>query len=320
MVITDSLSRADPGAIPLRLAELDVARAAHADRYFAVLARTSGEVSEQWSEAIRDRHLGFLHGYGRGVRALGRLAEYSRSFHREDRGENQAIGVPFPAADHGPAGRVLDEVESKRILAAAGIPTVETVLAMNADDAAREAARLGYPVALKVSAPEIVHKSDQGGVLLGLKDEGAARDGFATLQEVAASAGATFRGVAVQSMAAPGLEIILGANRDPQFGPLIAFGLGGVLVEILKDVALRFAPLSDRDARAMLDEIRARQLLEGVRGRPGVDRAAIESALVRLADLMVSRPDIVSIDVNPAFAYPSGLVAVDARIQLTPDQ
>jgi acyl-CoA synthetase (NDP forming) len=323
IVITDSLSRV--GEVPERgdrLADLYAARKAHPDRFFGVLSRTSDQVSDSWAQEIRDGELAFLHGYGRGIRALGRLAEYSRALHgdgavvetREDsaQGRQTASGQPV-------SGRMLDETESKQILSGAGIPTVETVLASSADDAAREARRMGYPVALKVTAAEIVHKSDEGGVLLGLKDEEAVRRGFAALKDVAAEARATFQGVTVQPMAAPGLEIILGAHRDPQFGPLIVFGLGGVLVEALNDVALRVAPLSPRDARAMLSEIKARRLLDEFRGRPAIDRAAIEQALIQLGQLMLSRPDIASIDVNPAFAYPEGLLAVDARIQLTAD-
>jgi acyl-CoA synthetase (NDP forming) len=212
---------------------------------------------------------------------------------------------------------LLDEVETTQVLAAIGLPTLETILASSAADAARAAGRLGYPVAVKVNAPEIARKSDLGGVLLGLNDAEAVRQGFATLEEVTARAGAAFRGVAVQPMAAPGLEIILRATRDPQFGPLIAFGLGGAL-EVLNDVALRVAPLSATDARAMLDEVRAHRLLDGFRGQPSVDRGAIEHVLAQLAQLMLSRPDIASVDVNPAFAYPRGLLAVDARVELTP--
>jgi acyl-CoA synthetase (NDP forming) len=211
---------------------------------------------------------------------------------------------------------VLGEVESKAILAAAGIPTVETVLAKTADDAVREAGRLGYRVALKVSAPEIVHKSDQGGVLLGIGDTDAVRNGFASLEQLATRLRATFEGVSVQPMAKPGLEIILGGHRDQQFGPVIIFGLGGVFVEVLHDVAMRVAPLSKTDAEQMVGEIRAKAMLEGARGQPAADRNAIVDALCRLSDLMLSRPDIASIDVNPAFVYEQGLLAVDARIEL----
>jgi acyl-CoA synthetase (NDP forming) len=125
-----------------------------------------------------------------------------------------------------------------------------------------------------------------------------------------------FVGVAVQPMAAPGLEVVLGAHRDAQFGPVILFGLGGVFVEVLHDVAMRVAPLAPGDSESMLDEIRGRGLLDGLRGQPPVDRRAIQDALTKLSQLMLDRPDIAGIDVNPAFAYADGLLAVDARIQL----
>src|SRR5207249_9742770 len=163
----------------------------------------------------------------------------------------------------------------------------------------------------------IVHKSDRGGVLLGLANDEVVRSGFSALQKIAADAGATFHGATVQPMAEPGLGIILGAHRDPQFGPVIVFGLGGVFVEILHDVALRVAPLNAADAERMLDEIRGRAMLEGARGRLAVYRPAIVDALCRLSDLMMSRPDIAGIDINPAFAYDSGLLAVDARLAMS---
>jgi acyl-CoA synthetase (NDP forming) len=210
--------------------------------------------------------------------------------------------------------RVLSEIESKQVLESAGLPVIETLAAGSAEEAVRHASRLGYPVVLKVVAPEIIHKTDSGGVQLGLQDAAAVRTAFATLQDAAMKAGATFRGVAVQAMARPGLEIVLGAHRDAQFGPVILFGLGGVFVEVLHDVALRVAPLSVDAALAMLDEIRGYSLLDGARGLPAVDRAAICDALCKLSVLMLSRPDIVSIDINPAFAYPKGLLAVDARV------
>ncbi len=310
------------GALEARLSELETARAAHPDKLFPILSRTSIQYSDEWLEAIRSHRLVFLQGYGHGLRALGRLAEYSRAVHGEgtepapSQDGSDATQRQDASGEQAAAGRTLGEVESKGILASAGIPTIETVLANTPDEAVAQAERLGYPVALKVSSPEIVHKSDQGGVLLGLNDAAAVKGGFAKLREVAAKGSATFEGVTVQPMAAPGLEIILGGHRDPQFGPVIAFGLGGVFVEVLNDIALRVAPLSARDAKAMLDEIQGRSLLDGARGQPACDRSAITDALCRLSELMLSRPDIASIDANPAFAYSQGLVVVDGRVQL----
>ena len=209
------------------------------------------------------------------------------------------------------AHQVLSEIQSKDILRAAGLPVIETSAAKSAEEAMDLAQCVGYPVALKIIAPDITHKSDSGGVKLGLKDAEAVRWAFEELRTLNG-----FRGVAVQPMAAPGLEVVLGAHRDAQFGPVILFGLGGVFVEVLHDVAMRVAPLTADDAEAMLDEISGRKLLDGLRGHRPVDRAAIKDALLRLSELMLERPDVASIDVNPAFAYAQGLLAVDARIEV----
>ena len=302
------------GPLGARLAEMEAAMEAHPDRLFVVLSRTSDQFSEAWLTAVRDHQIAFLQGYGRGLRAVSRLAEYSRAFH----------GVPAKAPsrasaradDRDNAHRVLNEIESKQVLEAAGVPVIETLAATGVEEAVRCADRLGYPVALKIVAPEIIHKSDSGGVQLGLADAQAVRTAVASLQAAALSAGATFRGVTVQPMANPGLEIVLGAHRDSQFGPVILFGLGGVFVEVLHDVALRVAPVSLDDASAMLAAIRGHAVLDSARGRPAVDRPAICDALCKLSTLMLSRPDIRSLDVNPALAYPHGLLAVDARVVL----
>jgi acyl-CoA synthetase (NDP forming) len=306
------------GALQDRLRELELARAAHPDRFFPILSRTSVQFSPTWLNAVVEQRLAFLQGYGRGLRALGCLVEYSRAVHGD--GATQAAGSraqPTKAKAAAPALRVLGEADSKALLAAAGIPTIETVRATTADEAVREANRIGYPVVLKVSAVEITHKSDQGGVLLNLTDAEVVKRGFASLREVASKASATFQGVTVQPMAKAGVEVIIGGHRDQQFGPVIAFGLGGIFVEVLRDVALRVAPLSARDASAMLEEVKGKALLDGLRGQPPCDRGAITDALCRLSDLMLARPDITSIDANPAFVYPSGLIVVDARVILT---
>lgn len=250
------------------------------------------------------------------VVAIG-ILQYSRAVHGG--GATRTAGSPVQPAEakaDGPVSRVLGEAESKALLAAAGIPTIETVHAVTAAEAVREANRIGYPVVLKVSAAEITHKSDHGGVLLNVADAEAVKRGFESLEEVALRASATFQGVTVQPMAKAGVEVIIGGHKDPQFGPVIAFGLGGVFVEVLRDIALRVAPLSAKDASAMLEEVKGQALLDGLRGRPPCDRAAITGALCRLSNLMLARPDIMSIDANPAFVYPNGLSVADARIVL----
>lgn len=296
------------GRLNNRIEEMQAARAAHPDRLFVVLSRTTDQWSPEWEAAVREHQIPFLQGYGRGPRALARLAEYSRFVHgpdgRDGTQPSQAAPVPIESA------RPLDEIESKLLLAAAGIPVVETVGATSVEEAMGHADRMGYPVALKILVPEITHKSAVGGVRLGLGDAKAVEEAFGEIKEAATRAQANFHGVTVQPMAAPGAEILLGAQRDPQFGPVILCGLGGILVEVLNDVALRIAPLGSEDADAMLGDFRGRRLLDGT------DRAAVRQAICSLSDLMTKRPDIASIDVNPVFVYASGLIAVDARVQL----
>jgi acetyltransferase len=217
-----------------------------------------------------------------------------------------------------PSGRdVLNEVEAKDLLRSAGIALVPTTLATT-EAAALEAARgYGYPVVAKVVSPQVVHKSDQGGVRLGLASPDAVGQAYRDLRAVVDRIpGGVFEGIAVQPMAAPGVELVIGAQRDPQFGPVVLVGLGGVFVEVLRDVALRVAPLSVAEAESMLDELRGRALLEGARGGRGVDRTALVATLRRLAELMIHEPLIASVDLNPVLGYPDGVLAVDARVQL----
>ena len=212
--------------------------------------------------------------------------------------------------------RLLNEVESKRLLSEAGINTNATELATSRDEAVRLAQQIGHPVALKIASPDVVHKSDAGGVVVGVSGDdavAAAYDGIlAAIGE--AQPGARVDGVSVQAMAEPGVEVIIGVSRDPQFGPLLMFGLGGVLVEVLGDVAFRVAPLTERDAAEMVREIKGYPILEGHRGGPPADVAAIERALLDLSRFADERPDVSEIDLNPIIAHTRGLTAVDARV------
>jgi acyl-CoA synthetase (NDP forming) len=288
---------------------------------FVALSRTTDQFSEDWARLVQSNRIVFLQGYGRGIRALGRLAEYSR--HRRLHATTDGARAD---AGRGPSGdsqagsgpvRVLDEIEAKTLLRAAGLPAIETSLARSADDAVALAERLGYPVAAKVVSPQVVHKSDVGGVRLGLVDAASVRDAFDAFERIVAGLpGAGLEGASIQPMARPGLELVLGMNRDPLFGPVLLFGLGGIFVEVLHDVALRLAPLTEVDAREMVDEIRGRALLDGARGQPPVDRAAIVAALLGLSRLAVERQEIESIDLNPVLGYQDGLLAVDARVVL----
>ena len=213
----------------------------------------------------------------------------------------------------------LSEVEAKQLLGAAGIPVIETRLATTKEEAAAIAGELGYPVALKIVSPQITHKSDAGGVKLGLAsaEEVAAAYDAIVASAKAAQPDATIDGVAVQRMAAGGVEVIVGMTTDAQFGPVLMFGLGGVLVEVLKDVAFRVVPITHRDARQMMREIQGFPLLQGYRGQEPADMEALEDLLLKLSSFVEAHPELAELDLNPVFAYPKGAVAVDARITLT---
>jgi acetate---CoA ligase (ADP-forming) subunit beta len=214
---------------------------------------------------------------------------------------------------------VLNEIEAKELLSQAGIPVVEARLARSADEAATIAAELGFPVAIKIVSPQITHKTDAGGVKLGLASADEVPAAFDQMVAAAKRAvpDAQIEGVAVQRMAEPGVEVIIGVTTDAQFGPVLMFGLGGVLVEVLKDVAFRVVPLTARDARQMVRDLQGFPLLEGHRGQPPADLAAIEALLMSVSAFVEQHPDIVELDLNPVFAYPKGAVAVDARIVLS---
>jgi acyl-CoA synthetase (NDP forming) len=217
------------------------------------------------------------------------------------------------------AGRVLlTEVEAKTVLAAAGVPIVQTRLARTPEEAVKLAREIGFPVVLKIVSPQIVHKSDIGGVKLGLASAQEVETAFAAIAAATrrAEPQAAIDGVSVQPLAKPGVEVIIGAITDPQFGPTLMFGLGGVHVEVLKDVAFRLAPLTPRDAQQMLQEIKGLPLLQGHRGQPPVNLEALEKTLLQVSHLLETHPEIKELDLNPLFAYPDGCLAVDARIVL----
>lgn len=224
------------------------------------------------------------------------------------------------AAARGAGRHLLSEVEAKAALGAAGVPVTPTRLAADAAEAAAIAGELGYPVVLKVVSDTITHKSDVGGVELNLDDAGAVEAAYGRIRAaVEAAAGAeAFGGVSVQPMAAAGTEVIMGMTQDPQFGPVLMFGLGGVLVEVLKDVAFRVVPLEPHDAAEMIREIKAFPVLEGFRGAPPADLAALESILLSLSEFAEAHPDVQELDLNPILARHDGATAVDARIVLTP--
>jgi acetate---CoA ligase (ADP-forming) subunit beta len=216
---------------------------------------------------------------------------------------------------------VLTEIEAKLILGEAGIACTDTRLAEDKAKAVALSEEIGYPVVLKVSSVEITHKSDAGGVKVNLKDGAAVEAAYDEIMTSckAAYPEADIEGVAVQGMAKMGTEIIMGMIRDDSFGPVVMFGLGGVLVEVLKDVSFRIVPIEKSDAVEMIDEIQGKKLLEGYRGQDPVDIAYLQEMLVKLSDFVDRTPGIEEIDMNPLFAYSKGAAVVDARIILAAD-
>ncbi len=220
------------------------------------------------------------------------------------------------------AGRTaLTEVEAKHVFAAYGLPVTKTTLALTEDEAVEMAEAAGYPVVLKIVSPDILHKSDAGGVKVNIKDKAAVRDAFQAIMRSARvfKADAEILGVAVQEMAPPGLEIILGSVNDSSFGPTLMFGLGGILVEILRNVTFRVAPVSRPEAHLMLNRIKASRVLDGIRGEAPRDREALAAVIERYSRMIADLGDeIVESDANPTLVYGvgRGVKIVDARIIL----
>ncbi|HET7472387.1 MAG TPA: acetate--CoA ligase family protein [Candidatus Limnocylindrales bacterium] len=222
--------------------------------------------------------------------------------------------TPAGASDPaGPPARTLGERESLARLAAAGIPVLEPIVAGDADAAAAAASMLGFPAVLKVDATGLAHKSEIGAVVTGIADASAARRVAARLLALELPPGAIRRGLLVSRQLA-GVELILGGRRDPSFGPLVIAGLGGVLAEALDDVAVRLAPVRPADAAAMLGELRGAAILDGFRGRPGIDRDAVVAAIVAIGRLLADDGTILEVDANPVISGPEHTAAVDALV------
>jgi acyl-CoA synthetase (NDP forming) len=213
---------------------------------------------------------------------------------------------------------LLNEFESKEMLRKAGIPVIETRLVTSKQAAIAVAKQLGFPVVMKIASPDISHKSDVGGVRLGMANATQTGKAYRDIIDAvkARVPDAKIEGVTVQAMAQPGVEVIIGMSKDEQFGPVMMFGLGGILVEILKDVSFRLIPLERKDAAEMIREIKGYALLKGVRGQPPVNIAALEKLIVKVSDFIDNNPQIKELDLNPLIAYKAGVIAVDARIVL----
>ncbi|MEW6093361.1 MAG: acetate--CoA ligase family protein [Chloroflexota bacterium] len=313
----------DPGAILRTL--VSVIHAAKAGK--PVLACLMGEASLMEAFTVADQ--GDLPAYRfpeEAVRAFGIMRQRAVWLETKHPLPAAPKGVkPQRARDLLSAARqngrtALDAAAGRAVLEAYGVQTPKDVLAASPEEAATLAKKINFPVALKLASPHILHKTEVGGVLLNVADEDAAREGWQAIvtRARAAHLDADIRGVQVQQMVRGGQEVILGVKRDPVFGPLLMFGLGGVYVEALADVSFRLAPLSRQDAEEMIAEVRAAKLLEGLRGASPADRLALVDAILRIGQLAADCPEIAELDVNPLMVLPAGqgALAVDVRIIL----
>ena len=191
-------------------------------------------------------------------------------------------------------------------------------LAASKEKAVSISKQIGYPVVLKIVSPDVIHKSDSGGVKLDLKTPEQVEEAYDDIMQSIKKQypEAKIQGVSVQKMARPGVEVIIGVSTDAQFGPVVMFGLGGILVEILKDVSFRIVPLMKKDAREMIREIKGFPVLEGYRGQEAVDVENLEELILKVSSFIEKNPEIEELDLNPVIAYGDGAVAVDARIIL----
>jgi acetate---CoA ligase (ADP-forming) len=258
-------------------------------------------------DAVRALALAARHGRWR-ARPLGKVWQVP--------GTSQSLAAAIISEELARGSEWLAPNRVAELLECYGLPLIATRVAADAEQAVAAAAELGRPVALKAIATGLVHKSDAGGVLLNLSGAGEVRDGARQIEAAVTGAGHALEGLVVQPMASAGVELIVGVVNDPSFGPVLACGAGGIAAELIKDVAVRLTPVTDVDAREMLRSLQTFPLLDGYRGAPRTDLAAIEDVLLRVGAMVEAHPAIVELDCNPLIAGPDGAVIVDARIRV----
>jgi len=309
---------------PIPTAQALATAAAGTDKPVLAAFMGSASVREAW-DVLDECGVPNFEQPDRAVAALAALARYSAWLrtepapaprHKFDEAAVRRIIGEAPAK-----GQVtLAEREARNVAAACGIPLPRSVFAADAGSAVAAADEIGYPVVVKVSSDDILHKSDAGGVILGVGSADAVRDAVRKVTAAARAykADARVDGVLVQQMALPGREVIVGVKRDAQFGPVIMFGLGGVYVEVLRDVTFRVAPLTMQDAEEMIAEVRSARVLGPFRGEPAADVKALAECLTRVSQLALDFPQIAECDLNPVRVYPEGrgVVALDVRFGL----
>ncbi|VTU37567.1 acetate--CoA ligase family protein [Variovorax sp. PBL-E5] len=285
----------------------------HADRFLVLSALASPETRKH----LEGMGYAVFEDPGRALKAISALVKFRHAFEAAPPETPPAVPSGALAVRH---GHTYDEFQAKKMLLSAGIPCAAESLATSAQAAVVEAERIGFPLVMKIVSPDIQHKSEIGGVLLNVRSVQEVREGYATLMDRAEThaPGARIAGVLLAQQVQGGVETILGVMRDPVYGPMVMFGLGGVFVEVLKDVTFRRAPFGPSEARRMIREVKGYAMLQGVRGAPPADEDALVQALTRLSAYAAAQGDALeSIDVNPFIVMPKGrgALAVDALIQ-----
>lgn len=278
-----------------------------------------GPLEPFFVQAIRDSGVPFFRSVDRALRALARVTAYGKAVERAARSVPEATtpsALPGPVPAHG----VFPEYQGKRWLAKSGVPIPRSDLAHDVDEAVRIAGEIGYPVVLKAQAGELAHKSDVGAVLVGIGDETALRSGWRRLTGNVARhrPGLQLDGVLVEAMGRRGLEMVVGARRDPEWGPVVLVGMGGIWIEVLKDVRLLAADMAEKDIADEIRRLRSGPLLAGIRGAAPADVGAVARVAALLGRQMRANPQIVEIDVNPLVVYEDGVLALDALLVCRP--
>lgn len=297
--------------------------AAQTNIAFAQLLSVSTSINESLKNKARETNVSLLQDLSRGFQSIRQLVEYRERMNRLDsrQAKTERKSSPLRSLVSFGGNKVLGEREAKRLLASYGITVTKERLARDPQEAVRIAADIGHPVAVKIDSPDITHKTEVGGVYLGARDGHEVAMAYKqVIESVAVQApNASINGVLIQEMVNDGIELIIGMHRDPQFGPVMMCGLGGVLAELLNDVALRLWPLTATNVAEMLSELKGSRLLRGFRGGAARDLKAVGEAMERLLELVGDFPDdIESIDINPlaVFAEGQGVKAVDALVVL----
>ncbi len=283
------------------------------EKLLIVFSRASVSLPEYWRQLLREHEIPFLLEYRKGFKALKSLLSYYRFIDRDrascDAGVRVDVNLGKVKGLLQSFGRTLTERQSKQILAEYGIPIARQTLATSAEEAVEIARRIGYPVVLKIESPEIAHKTEARAVEIGISNDAEVHAAYDRIMENARAhnPAAQINGVLVQEMVRGGREVIIGMTQDSQWGPTIIFGLGGILVEVLKDIATRVAPLTRFDVEEMMHELKGAKILKGFRGQPPADITAVIDIVLRFSQLCRDlKDDIAEIDINPLMVCENG--------------